>query len=317
MKHAFVFPGQGSQSVGMLNAYAEHAEVQHAIDTASEVLGESYTPLIAEGPAESLAQTIHTQPVLLAMSIGVFRAFRKKHPTLTLSAFAGHSLGEYSALVAAEAISFEDALRTVRKRAELMQNAVPAGTGAMAAVLGLSDEQVDAVCAPLAKEGHWVQAANYNSPGQVVIAGHTDAVNAAMDALKQAGAKRALILPVSVPSHTELMRPASEGLAEALQSITIKSPTVPVWQNAALAAARDPEAIRTGLIQQLYTPVHWTALIKRLAENGIESLTECGPGKILMGLNKRISDQFQHASLHDSASLNTWNFDALNKEIAL
>ncbi|MES2205663.1 MAG: ACP S-malonyltransferase [Pseudomonadota bacterium] len=317
MKHAFVFPGQGSQAIGMLEAYSGYDDVAHAIHTASEVLGENYSLMIEQGPAELLSQTIHTQPVLLAMGVGVYNAFRKKYPSVALSALAGHSLGEYSALVAGEALTFEDALKMVRQRAQLMQDAVPAGTGAMAAILGLSDEKVDEICAPFAKEGNWVQAANYNAPGQVVIAGHVDAVNKAIEALKAGGAKRALILPVSVPSHTELMRPAAKGLEEALKNITLKAPSTPVWQNATLDSSNNPESIRQALIEQLYTAVRWTTLVKKIAANGIESITECGPGKILLGLNKRAADTLNHSSLHDTQALNNWNAADLNKEIAL
>ncbi len=317
MKHAFVFPGQGSQAVGMLEAYKEYDDVAHAIHTASDVLSENYAHMIEKGPAENLSQTIHTQPVLLAIGVGVFRAFRKKYPSITLAALAGHSLGEYSALVAAQSLTFEDALQIVRQRAQFMQDAVPAGTGAMAAVLGLSDEKVDAICTPLAQEGHWVQAANYNSPGQVVIAGHVDAVNKAIEALKLAGAKRALILPVSVPSHTELMRPTAKGLEEVLKNITLKAPATPVWQNATLEASENPENIRCALIEQLYTPVRWTTLIQKLAASGMDSITECGPGKVLLGLNKRAADTIHHSSLHDTQALNNWNAHVLNKEISL
>lgn len=311
MKTAFVFPGQGSQSVGMFSAYAKRAEIEKAIRIASEVLGEDYASLIENGPTEQLAQTIHTQPILLTMGVGVFRELKSKHASLNISAMAGHSLGEYSALVAANAMTFEDALTVVRRRAELMQSAVPAGTGAMAAVLGLDDAQVDAVCTPLAREGHWVQAANYNSPGQVVIAGHVEAIHAAIEALKAAGAKRAVILPVSVPSHTELMRTAAQGLADALKHISIQSPEIPVWQNATLRASEDPEAIRTGLVEQLYSPVRWTALIQQLAQQGIKHLVECGPGKVLWGLNRRAVDGLTHTSLHDAAALDAWALESI------
>jgi [acyl-carrier-protein] S-malonyltransferase len=317
MSIACVFPGQGSQSIGMLSAYAGCDEVKHAVEIASSVLNENYTSMIEQGSAEQLAQTIHTQPVLLAMGVGVFRAFQSRHPDIRFHALAGHSLGEYSALVAANALSYESALTLVRRRAEYMQSAVPEGTGAMAAVLGLSDEQVDSLCSQIAKPDHWVQAANYNSPGQVVIAGHTAAVQEAMTALKAAGAKRVLILPVSVPSHTLLMREAAERFAKDLSATTIQSPDIPVWHNATLGTESNPDKIREALAQQLYAPVRWTSLVQNLAKQNIQHIVECGPGKVLVGLNKRAVDGLSHSSLHDAASIQQWSLPSLDKEPSL
>jgi [acyl-carrier-protein] S-malonyltransferase len=314
---AGVFPGQGSQSTGMLSLYAGCDEVKQAIETASAVLNEDYVAMIEHGTAEQLALTIHTQPLLLAMGVGVFQAFQKHHPNVSFSILAGHSLGEYSALVCAQAIEFNAALSLVRQRAEAMQSAVPAGTGAMAAILGLEDQQVDTICAEITKDNHWVQAANYNSPGQVVIAGHTAAVQEAMAALKAAGAKRALLLPVSVPSHTLLMKEAAQQFTKELEKTSIQMPHIPVMHNATLQLSTTVEHIREALAKQLYAPVRWTALVQTLAKQGIQHTIECGPGKVLASLNKRCVEGLSHSSLHDSASIQQWSYPSSEKEPSL
>jgi [acyl-carrier-protein] S-malonyltransferase len=301
MKLAFVFPGQGSQSVGMMQGLADRPEVRFAFSEASDALGQDLWALASEGPADALNQTVNTQPTMLAADIAIWRVWQATggpQPEL----LAGHSLGEYAALVAAGALDFTDAIRLVRFRAEAMQAAVPEGVGAMAAILGLDDDGVRAVCADAAA-GEVVEAVNLNSPGQVVIAGNKAAVERAMTLAKERGAKRALPLPVSVPSHSSLMRPAAEQLRAHLQGVEIKAPTIRVLHNTDVQSHAAPEAIRDALAKQLHTPVRWVETVQALKAAGIERVIECGPGKVLAGLNKRIDDSLPALALVDEASL--------------
>ena len=286
MSFAFFFPGQGSQSLGMMNGFAEQAIVKATFDEASAVLGQDLWAMINGEDAELIGQTVNTQPIMLAAGIATYRAYLEAGGKIP-SVVAGHSLGEYTALVAAGALNFADAVKLVRLRAELMQSAVPQGVGAMAAILGLEDEQVKAICAEAA-QGKVVEAVNFNSPGQVVIAGNTAAVERAMAAAKEAGAKP---LPVSVPSHCSLMKPAAEKLAEALKDITIKQPQIRVIHNADVASYDDADKIKDALVRQLYSPVRWTETVNALVSEGITESAECGPGKVLAGLAKRINKE--------------------------
>jgi [acyl-carrier-protein] S-malonyltransferase len=299
MKFALVFPGQGSQSVGMMAAYGDG--VRATFDEASAALGQDLWALVAEGPAESLNQTIHTQPAMLAASVAVWRLWQVRGGTQP-AVMAGHSLGEYSALVCAGALDFADAIRLVRLRAEAMQSAVPEGVGAMAAVLGLDDDAVHAVCAEAA-QGEVLAAVNFNSPGQVVIAGHKAAVERGCALAKDKGAKRALPLPVSVPSHCALMQPAAERLAAALKDIEVRAPVIPVIHNADVQSHASPDAIRDALARQLYSPVRWVESVQAMGRQGVTLIGECGPGKVLAGLNKRILDSVPTVALTDLASL--------------
>lgn len=303
MALAFVFPGQGSQSIGMMNGWADLAVVKATFAEASAVLGQDLWQMVAEGPAELLNATVNTQPLMLTAGVAVWRAWQAQGGAMP-AVLAGHSLGEYSALVAAEALSFGDALQLVRLRAEAMQEAVPVGTGAMAAVLGLADAEIIAACAEAA-QGDVVAAVNFNSPGQVVIAGSKAAVERACEACKARGAKRAMLLPVSVPSHCALMRPAAEKLKQKLDTIVINSPLIPVLHNADVAAYSDPVQIKDALVRQLYEPVRWVETISKMAADGITVIAECGPGKVLAGLNKRIATEAQQVALVDAAALQT------------
>ncbi|MGL4604981.1 MAG: ACP S-malonyltransferase [Iodobacter sp.] len=303
MALAFVFPGQGSQSIGMMNGWADLAVVKATFAEASAVLGQDLWQMVAEGPAELLNATVNTQPLMLTAGVAVWRAWQAQGGAMP-AVLAGHSLGEYSALVAAEALSFGDALQLVRLRAEAMQEAVPVGTGAMAAVLGLADAEIIAACAEAA-QGDVVSAVNFNSPGQVVIAGSKAAVERACEACKARGAKRAMLLPVSVPSHCALMRPAAEKLKQKLDTIVINSPLIPVLHNADVAAYSDPVQIKDALVRQLYEPVRWVETISKMAADGITVIAECGPGKVLAGLNKRIATEAQQVALVDAAALQT------------
>lgn len=301
MTYAFVFPGQGSQSVGMMAAYGDDAAIRDTFAEASDALGFDLAALVAEGPAEALNQTINTQPAMLAAGVAVYRLWLARggaQPAL----MAGHSLGEYTALACAGALGFADALKLVRLRAEAMQSAVPEGVGAMAAVLGLDDDTVRAVCAESA-QGEVLEAVNFNSPGQVVIAGHKAAVDRGCALAKEKGAKRALPLPVSVPSHCALMKPAAEKLLVALNAIEVKAPRVPVIHNADVASHSDPTAIRDALARQLYSPVRWVESMQAMAAQGVTRIAECGPGKVLAGLNKRILDNVPTLALADAAAL--------------
>jgi [acyl-carrier-protein] S-malonyltransferase len=301
MKLAFVFPGQGSQSVGMMAAYGDAAAIRETFAEASDALGFDLAAMVAAGPAEALNQTINTQPAMLAAGVAVYRLWLAEggaQPAL----MAGHSLGEYTALTCAGALNFADALKLVRLRAEAMQSAVPEGVGAMAAVLGLDDDAVRAVCAEAA-QGEVLEAVNFNSPGQVVIAGNKAAVDRGCVLAKEKGAKRALPLPVSVPSHCALMKPAAERLLIAMQSIEIRTPAVPVIHNADVVAHNEPAAIRDALTRQLYSPVRWVESMQAFAAQGVTRIAECGPGKVLAGLNKRILDTVPTLALADAASL--------------
>lgn len=301
MKSAFVFPGQGSQSVGMMQGWGDRAEVRATFGEASDALGHDLWTLVTDGPADQLNQTVNTQPAMLAADIAVWRVWLAAEgapPTL----LAGHSLGEYAALVAAGALNFTDAIKLVRFRAEAMQAAVPEGVGAMAAILGLDDDTVRAACADAAA-GEVVEAVNLNSPGQVVIAGNKAAVERAMVLAKERGAKRALPLPVSVPSHSSLMLPAAEKLLAHLRSVTIATPTIPVLHNTDVQSHAEPEAIRAALAKQLHTPVRWVETVQALKAAGIDRVIECGPGKVLAGLGKRIDDSLPALALVDEASL--------------
>ncbi|MEW5891711.1 MAG: ACP S-malonyltransferase [Pseudomonadota bacterium] len=300
MKFAFVFPGQGSQSVGMMAAYGEHAVVRDTFAEAAEALGQDLWALVQDGPAEQLNLTVNTQPAMLAAGVAVYRLWQAQDGPAP-AMMAGHSLGEYTALTCAGAIGFGDAVRLVRLRAEAMQGAVAEGVGAMAAVLGLDDDVVRAVCSEAA-QGEVLEAVNFNSPGQVVIAGHKAAVERGMALAKERGAKRALPLPVSVPSHCALMKPAAEKLLAALQAIEIKTPTVPVIQNADVAAFNDAGRIRDALARQLYSPVRWVESVRHIAAQGAQLILEAGPGKVLAGLNKRIVD-VPTLALADAAGL--------------
>jgi len=295
---AFVFPGQGSQAVGMLANVAEHfPQIKTTFDEASAVLGADLWQLVQEGPAEVLNRTDMTQPALLTASVALWRVWSEQGGA-TPAFMSGHSLGEYSALVCAGALDFKDAVKLVNKRGLFMQAAVPAGEGAMAAIIGLDDAAIESACEQAA-QGDVVSAVNYNSPGQVVIAGQTEAVNRAMVLCKEAGAKRALPLPVSVPSHCALMKPAAEQLAAELESVTINTPAIPVLQNVTAKVTTDPEAIKANLVQQLYRPVLWVDCVNNMVGQGVERMLECGPGKVLSGLNKRISRGLEVATVAD------------------
>lgn len=301
---ALVFPGQGSQAVGMLSAvHAQYPIVRDTFDEASEALGEDLWALIVSGPQEALNMTATTQPVLLTSSVALWRAWREAGGAEP-AVMAGHSLGEFSALVCAQVFGFADAVRLVRKRGEFMQTAVPAGQGAMAAIIGLDDETINSVCEEVAGGGAGVVAAvNYNSPGQVVIAGHTAAVDAANVALKEAGAKRAMPLPVSAPFHTTLMEPAGVQLTEELAGLEMAAPTIPVVHNVHAKTESDPEKIRELLTQQIHLPVQWTACVAAMVNVGARQFVECGPGKVLSGLNRRIDKSLKSFAIDEPDSL--------------
>lgn len=306
---SIVFPGQGSQSLGMLASLGDLPEVKNTFAEASEVLGLDLWQLCQQGPEADLNQTQNTQPAMLAAGIAVWRLWQARggpEPSL----MAGHSLGEYSALVAAGSLTFTDAIALVRERGRLMQEAVPEGTGAMAAILGLEDDQVRQLCAQAA-EGQVCEAANFNSPGQVVAAGQAQAIERLLPLAKAAGAKRALPLAVSVPSHCSLMRPAAERLGERLAAVGISPPRIPVLHNVNLEANSDPDAIRKALIEQLYRPVRWVETIALMQAKGCEKVLEMGPGKVLTGLGKRIEKSLVCLSLHDLGS-----FESSLKEIS-
>ena len=301
---AFVFPGQGSQKVGMLGA--AHQQFQAVRDTfaeASETLGYDMWDLVQNGEQDALNLTETTQPVLLTASVALWRAWQEQSGPRPVI-MAGHSLGEFSALVCAGALGFADTVQLVRQRGTFMQSAVPVGQGAMAAIIGLDDDSINAICAEVASTDTGVVAAvNFNSPGQVVIAGHTAAVDAAIVALKAAGAKRALPLPVSAPFHTELMKPAGKRLAEAIAEVTIATPQIPVVHNVTAATEPDPEQIRKLLVAQIYSPVQWTRCVQAIVASGASQVVECGPGKVLSGLNRRIDKSLQSYSLEDPEAL--------------
>ena len=304
-KFAMVFPGQGSQTVGMLAELAgDYRIVQETFKQASEVLGYDLWQLVQEGPAEELNKTWQTQPALLTASVAVYRVWQQKYPELKPEVMAGHSLGEYSALVCAGVLDFQDAVKLVELRGKLMQQAVPEGTGAMYAIIGLDNDAIISACKQ-AEQGEVVSAVNFNSPGQVVIAGAKAAVERAAALCKEAGAKRALPLAVSVPSHCALMKPAADQLSVSLESITLKAPVVAVLNNVDVKAETDAVAIRNALVRQLYSPVRWTETVEKMAQNGVEVLVEVGPGKVLNGLTKRIVDSLQAVSVNDVKSLDS------------
>ena len=299
---AIVFPGQGSQSVGMLNElYQQFAIVKHTFDEASAALGYDLWALVANGPEADLNETQRTQPALLTASVAVWRLWQQQGGA-TPAYFAGHSLGEYSALVCAGVLSLADAVKLVEKRGSYMQQAVPAGVGAMSAIIGLDDAAIALACQQAA-QGEVVSPVNYNSPGQVVIAGHQAAVERAGELCKAAGAKRALPLPVSVPSHCALMRPAAEQLATDLAALNFNDAVIPVVNNVDVAVAADSHAVKDALVRQLYSPVQWTQTIEWLAAQGITEVVELGAGKVLSGLIKRIDKNLSSTSVGDIASL--------------
>jgi [acyl-carrier-protein] S-malonyltransferase len=300
---AFVFPGQGSQSVGMLDAWGQHPAVRETLAEASAALDQDLGHLIHAGPKEALELTTNTQPVMLTAAIAAFRAWRAEGGALP-AAVAGHSLGEYSALVAAGALSLADALPFVRFRAEAMQRAVPVGEGAMAAILGLEAEAVRAGCeAAVADTGQVVSPANFNDPKQTVIAGAKAAVDRACELLKAAGAKRALPLAVSAPFHCSLMKPAADELRARLASVALRPPQLPVLNNIDVAAPSEPDAIRDALYRQAFGPVRWVELTQALKARGLVHIVECGPGKVLAGLVKRVDAEIQSTTVFDPASL--------------
>lgn len=305
MKFAFLFPGQGSQSVGMMQGFKDIAVIKETFVEASDLLGQDFWAMVNE-PNEALNQTTNTQPLMLTAGIATWRAWQQCSSKLP-SMMAGHSLGEYSALVAAGALSFQDALPLVRYRAEVMQNAVAEGVGAMAAILGLDDDVVRAVCIK-ASEGQVLEAVNLNSPGQVVIAGNKEAVERGMNLAKEKGAKRALALPVSVPSHCALMKPAAKELASYLIDVQVNKPLIPVLHNSDVLAYSDPEMIKDALVRQLFSPVRWVETVQYLYANGITHTAECGPGKVLAGLTKRIVAELPCEALTSIESINEATF---------
>ncbi|MGC3964372.1 MAG: ACP S-malonyltransferase [Rhodocyclaceae bacterium] len=299
-KFAVVFPGQGSQAVGMMAPYGDLAVVRETFAEASEALGQDLWQMVAEGPAELIAQTVNTQPIMLTAGIAVWRAWQQQGGAAP-AMLAGHSLGEYSALVAAGVIEFADAVKLVRFRAQAMQEAVPAGVGAMAAILGLEPADIEKVCAESA-QGEIVSAANLNSSGQIVIAGHIGAVERAMAAAKAAGAKRAVQLPVSAPFHCALMKPAAEKLAARLAEVEFAAPSIPVLNNVDVALPTDPAAIRDALVRQAYSPVRWIETVRAMRAAGVEAVYEFGPGKVLAGLVKRIEGDLEIDAVVDADS---------------
>ena len=301
MTLAVVFPGQGSQSVGMVKGFADMPVVEKTFREASEILAEDFWALASDGPADALNRTVVTQPLMLIAGVACWRAWRAKGGPMP-AYFAGHSLGEYSALVAAGALAFEDALPLVRFRAQSMQDAVPEGTGGIAAIIGLDDAKIGEVCAEAA-QGEVVEAANLNSPGQVVIAGHRAAVERGMAIAKTKGARIVKMLPMSAPSHCSLMKPAAELLRARLAGVALRAPQVPVVQNADVQAFTDPERIRQALVEQLYRPVRWIETVQFLAANGVTRVVECGPGKVLASLTKRIAGEVEALAVTDSAAL--------------
>lgn len=302
MKFALVFPGQGSQAVAMMQPFADSPVVKGVFAEASEALGEDLWKLVADGPAEQLNATINTQPVMLTAGYAVYRAWREAGgppPAMV----AGHSLGEYTALVAAGVIAFKDAVPLVRFRAQAMQEAVPMGTGAMAAILGLDDDKVRAACAEATNSQEVVEAVNFNAPNQVVIAGHKAAVERGSEACKAKGARRALMLPVSAPFHSSLLKPAAERLAEYMKNVTFNAPEIPVVNNVDVAVVTDPIAIKGALARQACSPVRWVEVVQHMASAGVTHVAECGPGKILSGMTQRIDKSLQSHAITDAASL--------------
>jgi [acyl-carrier-protein] S-malonyltransferase len=301
MKFAFVFPGQGSQSLGMMAAYGESAVVRATFDEASASLGRDLWQLVTDGPTEALSQTVNTQPLMLTAGIAVWRLWQEKGGNAP-AMLAGHSLGEYSALVAAEVLPLKDAVPLVELRAKAMQEAVPAGVGAMAAIMGMDAETVKATCAEVAN-GEAVQAVNFNSPEQTVIAGQAAAVQRAADACKAKGAKRAVMLAVSAPFHSSLMQPAAECLQAALANLEFKAPQIPVINNVDVAVVADPAQIKDALVRQAAAPVRWVETMRAMQAAGITHVFECGPGKVLNGLTKRCADGLTGGAMNDLAGV--------------
>ena len=304
MKFAFVFPGQGSQSVGMVNGYMDLPIVQETFQEASDILKQDFWSMVNTGPADDLNLTINTQPLMLTAGVAVYRAWTGLgggKPAF----LAGHSLGEYTALVAAEALSFADALSLVYFRAQAMQQAVPEGVGGMAAILGLDDEIIETICHDITNQGNGesLEPANFNSPGQVVIAGHRNAILQGIEMAKSKGAKRAILLPMSIPSHCSLMKPAANRMQQQLEHVMLHSPKIPILHNADVKTHSDSTAIKKILVQQLISPVRWVDTIRAFAAAGITHVVECGPGKVLAGLNKRIDQNLQQLSLANSEAI--------------
>ena len=306
-KFAFVFPGQGSQSRGMMAGYADFPVVHDTFTEASEILKQDLWALITKGSDADLNATANTQPIMLTAGIAVYRAWQTQHGTTPIM-MAGHSLGEYTALVAAGALRFADALPLVRYRAQCMQQAVPEGVGGIAAILGLEDDMVRALCTE-ASGGEVLEAVNFNSPGQVVIAGNRAAVERGMELAKLKGAKRTIMLPMSVPSHCSLLKGAAQQLRDYLGNVQVQTPAIPVLHNADVAAYSDGGAIKDALVRQLYLPVRWVETVRAFGMQGITHNLECGPGKVLAGLNKRIDTNQQAFAMHDG--------DALKQALAL
>jgi len=302
MSLAFVFPGQGSQAVGMLSGLAEsNPLVNETFSEANDALGFDLWNLVQNGPEESLNQTTNTQPAMLAAGVAAWRVWRDMGGAVP-AVMAGHSLGEYTALVCSGSLAFADAVKLVADRGRFMQEAVPAGEGAMAAIIGMDDDGVRSLCEQNAG-GDVLSPVNFNSPGQVVIAGSAAAVQRAVEGAKSAGAKRALVLPVSVPSHCQLMHGAAERMAERLASIEIHVPEIPVIHNFNVQAELSPEAIKTALVSQIEQPVRWVETIQKMAADGVDKLVECGPGKVLVGLNKRIDKVMETWAIYDAETI--------------
>ncbi|MFZ5502567.1 MAG: ACP S-malonyltransferase [Pseudomonadota bacterium] len=300
-RFAFVFPGQGSQSLGMMNGFADFSIVRNTFAEASDVLKQNLWQLITEPSDADINATINTQPIMLAAGVATYRVWQSQNGSAP-AIMAGHSLGEYTALVAAGALSFADALPLVRYRASCMQQAVPEGVGGIAAILGLDDEAVRAVCAEAA-QGEVLEPVNFNSPGQVVIAGNRAAVERGMALAREKGAKRAIMLPMSVPSHCGLLKGAAEQLRAYLNEVAMQVPAIPVLHNADVAAYRDVAAIKDALVRQLYSPVRWVETVREFGEQGITHNVECAPGKVLLGLNKRIDSNQQALAIYDGETL--------------
>ena len=304
VKFALVFPGQGSQSVGMMQGYADFPVVRETFAEASDILKQDFWAMVNDGPADDLNLTLNTQPLMLMAGVATYRAWESLGGAKP-AFMAGHSLGEYTALVASGALAFADALPLVRFRAEAMQQAVPEGMSGMAAILGLDDEGVRAVCAEvmLTSAGESLEPANFNAPGQVVIAGHRNAVLCGMELAKAKGAKRAVMLPMSVPSHCSLMIPVAEKMQQRLTQVTLQAPVIPVLHNADVQPHQDAAAIKDILVRQLCSPVRWTETIRAFAAAGVTHVAECAPGKVLTGLNKRIDANLQSLALVDGEAL--------------